>query len=78
MGLESGTTPYTSVATIGLVGGSLMEGPVGRKLIQRRALPPENADDAEDILIEDEVHHKRSVHGYAPAAYQIVIAMGSG
>lgn len=55
-----------------------MEGPVGRKLIQRRALPPENADDAEDFLIEDEVHHKRSVHGYAPAAYQIVIAMGSG
>ena len=78
MGLESGTTLCTAAATFGLVGGSLMGGPVGRRLIQKHNLKPKDTDDNEEILLEDEMRHKRSVKGYAPAAYQLVIAMGIG
>ena len=78
MGLESGTTLCTAAATFGLVGGSLMGGPVGRRLIQKHSLKPKDESEAEVILVEDEVHHKRSAKGYAPAAYQLIIAMGLG
>lgn len=78
MGLEGATTLCTAAATFGLVGGSLMGGPIGRKLIQKHNLKPKDSNADEKLLIEDEVKHRRSVKGYAPAAYQLVIAMGLG
>ena len=81
-GLEGGTTLCTAAATFGLVAGSLMGGPVGRRLIKVHGLKPREEDaevlSEESILIEDEEKHRRSVKGYAPAAYQLVIAMGLG
>ena len=47
-------------------------------LIQKHNLNPKDESEAEVILAEDEVHHKRHVKGYAPAAYQLIIAMGIG
>lgn len=78
LGLPSATTLATAAATFGLVAGSLMGGPVGRRLIEKHDLlkTAEPADTAS--IEEDEQKHRRRARGYAPAAYQIVIAMGIG
>ena len=80
MGLEGATTLCTAAATFGLVAGSLMGGPVGRRLIHKHSLKPKEIEDdqEESVLAEDIAKHKRSVKGYAPAAYQLFIAMGIG
>ncbi|MCX4265697.1 MAG: sodium:glutamate symporter, partial [Firmicutes bacterium] len=68
----------TAAATFGLLAGSLMGGPLGRRLIIQHDLlkTTVQADDSE--LIADEKKHHRSSRNYAPAAYQIAIAMGLG
>ncbi|MBO4350060.1 MAG: sodium:glutamate symporter, partial [Proteobacteria bacterium] len=80
MGLEGATTLCTAAATFGLVAGSLMGGPVGRRLIHKHSLKPKETEDEqeESVLAEDIAKHKRSVKGYAPAADQLFIAMGIG
>ena len=78
LGVTGAMTLCTAAATFGLIMGSLMGGPIGRRLIEKRDLlkTAENADDT--VLVEDEKKHIRSVSMYAPAAYQIAIAMGVG
>lgn len=78
LGLEGATTLCTAAATFGLISGSLMGGPLGRRLILKHDLLKTVVPLDEGPLIEDEKKHHRSVHGYAPAAYQIAIAMGIG
>ena len=78
LGISGASTLCTAAATFGLVAGSLMGGPIGRRLILKHD-PLKTAvmeDDA--TLVEDEKKHKRSVSMYAPATYQIAIAMGLG
>ncbi|MBR1579035.1 MAG: sodium/glutamate symporter [Selenomonadaceae bacterium] len=78
LGLDGATTLCTAAATFGLVTGSLMGGPLGRRLILGNDLL-KTAIDADDTpLIEEEKKHRRSVSMYAPASYQLVIAMGLG
>lgn len=77
-GIEGATTFCTAAATFGLIIGSLMGGPVARRLIIKHdLLKGVSAEDA-SILEEEEHKHHRSVSMYAPAAYQIAIAMGIG
>ncbi len=78
LGLVGATTLCTAAATFGLLAGSLMGGPLGRRLIIKHDLlkTTVQADDSE--LIADEKKHHRSSRNYAPAAYQIAIAMGLG
>ncbi len=77
-GIEGATTFCTAAATFGLIAGSLMGGPVARRLIVRhKLLDGVHAEDA-TMLEEEEQKHHRSVSMYAPAAYQIAIAMGIG
>ena len=78
LGLVGATTLCTAAATFGLLAGSLMGGPLGRRLILKHDLlkTAVQADDAE--LVADEKKHHRSSRNYAPAAYQIAIAMGLG
>ncbi len=78
LGLEGATTLCTAAATFGLIGGSLMGGPLGRRLIIKHNLLETAVLEDDSILVEDEQKHRRSVRGYAPAAYQIAIAMGAG
>lgn len=78
LGLTGATTLCTAAATFGLVAGSLMGGPVGRRLILKHDLLKTAVDADETPLEEEERKHHRSVSMYAPAAYQIVIAMGIG
>ena len=78
LGLEGATTLCTAAATFGLVAGSLMGGPVGRRLILKHDLLKTAVDADDTPLVEEERKHHRSVSMYAPATYQLVIAMGVG
>ena len=55
-----------------------MGGPIGRKLILKHDLLKTVVPEDDSILVEDEQKHHRSVSMYAPAAYQLAIAMGIG
>ena len=78
LGQEGATTLCTAAATFGLVAGSLMGGPLGRRLILKHNLLKTAVNEDDSVLVEDEKKHHRSVSMYAPAAYQIAIAMGIG
>lgn len=78
LGLAGATTLCTAAATFGLIAGSLMGGPLGRRLILKHDLLKTAVPVDKGPLVEDEKKHHRSIHGYAPAAYQIAIAMGIG
>ena len=78
LGLVGATTLCTAAATFGLVAGSLMGGPLGRRLILGKDLLKTAVKADETPLVEEEKKHERSVSMYAPAAYQLAIAMGLG
>jgi ESS family glutamate:Na+ symporter len=78
LGLVGATTLCTAAATFGLVTGSLMGGPLGRRLILGKDLLKTAIKADETPLVEEEKKHVRSVSMYAPAAYQLAIAMGVG
>ena len=78
LGLVGATTLCTAAATFGLVAGSLMGGPLGRRLILGKDLLRTAVKADETPLVEEEKKHERSVSMYAPAAYQLAIAMGVG
>lgn len=77
-GLEGATTMCTAAATFGLLAGSLMGGPLGNRLICRHDLLKTAVPADPTPLEEEEEKHHRSVSMYAPAAYQIALAMGIG
>ncbi len=78
LGVSGATTLCTAAATFGLVAGSLMGGPLGRRLIVQHDLLKTAVAEDETPLVEEEEKKHRSVSMYAPAAYQIAIAMGLG
>ncbi len=78
LGVSGATTLCTAAATFGLVAGSLMGGPLGRRLIVKHDLLKTAVAEDETPLVEEEEKKHRSVSMYAPAAYQIAIAMGLG
>lgn len=77
-GIKGATTVCTAAATFGLIIGSTMGGPIGRRLILKHDLLKTAVSEDPSILEEDEQKHHRSVSMYAPAAYQLAIAMGIG
>ena len=78
LGLPSASTLCTAAATFGLIGGSLMGGPLGRRLILKHDLLKTAVAGDNTILVEDEEKHERSISMYAPAVYQLALAMGIG
>ena len=78
LGISGASTLCTAAATFGLVTRSLMGGPIGRRLILKHDLLKTAVMEDDATLVEDEKKHKRSVSMYAPATYQIAIAMGLG
>ena len=78
LGLEGAATLCTAAATFGLIGGSLMGGPLGRRLILKHNLL-KTAIPVEDVLpAHAEEETGGPIKGYASAAYQLAIAMGVG
>lgn len=78
LGLDSALTLCTASATFGLVIGSLMGGPLARRLILKHDLLKTAVQTDDSVLVEDELKHRRKASLYAPAAYQLAIAMGLG
>lgn len=77
LGVTGATTICTAAATFGLVAGSLMGGPLGRKLILKNNLLDKVKEDA-SVVSEKTEEKRNAVSKYAPAVYQIAIAMGIG
>lgn len=78
LGVSGATSLCTAAATFGLICGSLMGGPLGQRLIRRHNLLATVQKGDETPLVEEEVKKHRAVNMYAPAAYQIAVAMGLG
>ncbi|MCQ2090145.1 MAG: sodium/glutamate symporter [Fibrobacter sp.] len=77
-GMEGATTLCTAAATFGLVAGSLMGGPLGRKLILKRDLLKSAKVEDKTELKEEQSKYRRSAKRYSTAAFQLAIAMGVG
>jgi len=77
-GMEGATTLCTAAATFGLVAGSLMGGPLGRKLIIKRDLLKSAKVEDKTELKEEQSKYRRSAKRYSTAAFQLAIAMGFG
>lgn len=78
LGITGATTVATAAATFGLVAGSLVGGPIGNRLIKKKDLLKTRVPVDDSALVEEEEKHHRSISQYAPAAYQLAIAMGLG
>lgn len=77
-GISGATTVCTAAATFGLVAGSLMGGPIGNRLIKKHILLETIKNDDDTLLVEEEEKHERHFSMYAPAVFQLIIAVGIG
>lgn len=77
-GISGTTTVCTAAATFGLVAGSLMGGPIGNRLIKKHNLLETIKNDDDTLLVEEEEKHERHFSMYAPAVFQLIIAVGIG
>ena len=76
--IQGATTICTAAATFGLIMGSLIGGPIGKRLIEKRNLMDTVATEDDSLLIEDEEKHKRHTNMYATAVFQLILAIGLG
>lgn len=77
-GISGATTVCTAATTFGLIAGSLMGGPVGNRLIKKHNLLDTIKTEDDSLLVEDEEKHERHFSMYAPAVFQLIIAVGLG
>ena len=77
-GISGATTVCTAAATFGLVAGSLMGDPIGNRLIKKHNLLETIKNDDDTLLVEEEEKHERHFSMYAPAVFQLIIAVGIG
>ena len=78
LGVAGASTLCTAAATFGLIAGSLMGGPLGRKLILKHDLLRTVVDADDTFLEEEEEKHEKNYSMYASAVYQLVLAIGIG
>ena len=77
-GVQGATTVCTAAATFGLIAGSLMGGPIGNRLIKKHNLIATIKTEDDSLLVEEEEKHERHFSMYAPAVFQLIIAVGLG
>lgn len=77
-GVSGATTVCTAAATFGLIAGSLMGGPIGNRLIKKHNLLGTIKTEDDSFLVEEEEKHERHFSMYAPAVFQLIIAVGIG
>ncbi len=77
-GLTGATTVCTAAATFGLIAGSLIGGPIGNSLITKKDLLKTAVEEDDTMLVEEEEKHERQYSNYAPAVFQVIIAIGIG
>lgn len=76
--IDGATTICTAAATFGLICGSLIGGPLGKRLIEKRNLLETAIPEDDSLLIEEEEKHERHTNMYAAAVFQLILAIGLG
>ena len=76
--ISGATTICTAAATFGLIAGSLVGGPIGKKLIEKKNLADTIVPEDDSLLVEEEEKHERNTTMYAAAVFQIILAIGLG
>ncbi len=77
-GVSGASTLCTAGATFGLIAGSMMGGPIGKRLIEKRDLLDTVVQEDDSLLVEEEKKHERHTSMYPAAVFQLIIAMGIG
>lgn len=78
LNINGATTICTAAATFGLIFGSLIGGPLGKRLIEKHSLLNTTANEDDSLLVEDEKKHERHTNMYADAVFQLILAIGVG
>ena len=78
LNIKGATTICTAAATFGLIFGSLIGGPLGKRLIEKHNLLNTAANDDDSLLVEDEKKHERHTNMYADSVFQLILAIGVG
>lgn len=78
LNIKGATTICTAAATFGLIFGSLIGGPLGKRLIEKHSLLNTTANEDDSLLVEDEKKHERHTNMYADAVFQLILAIGIG
>ena len=77
-GISGATTLCTAAATYGLIAGSMIGGPIGRRLIEKHKLLDTAVQEDDSLLVEEEMKHERHTTMYPAASFQLIVAMGIG
>ena len=77
-GISGATTLCTAAATYGLIAGSMIGGPIGRRLIEKHKLLDTVVQEDDSLLVEEEIKHERHASMYPSAVFQLIIAIGIG
>lgn len=78
LGVTGATTVCTAAATYGLIAGSMMGGPLGSHLIEKKNLLATAIPEDDTLLVEEEKKHTRHTTMYPAATFQLILAMGIG
>ena len=76
--VSGATTLCTAAATFGLITGSLIGGPIGKSLVEKKNLITTAVAEDDSLLVEDEKKHTRHTSRYAAAVFQLILAIGLG
>lgn len=76
--ISGATTICTAAATFGLIFGSLIGGPLGKRLIEKHNLLSTVSVEDDSLLVEDEKKHERHTNMYPSAVFQLILAIGLG
>ena len=76
--VSGATTLCTAAATFGLITGSLIGGPIGKSLVEKKNLISTAVAEDDSLLVEDEKKHTRHTSMYAAAVFQLILAIGLG
>ena len=78
LNIKGATTICTAAAPFGLIFGSLIGGPLGKRLIEKHSLLNTAANEDDSLLVEDEKKHERHTNMYADSVFQLILAIGVG
>lgn len=78
LNIKGATTICTAAATFGLIFGSQIGGPLGKRLIEKHSLLNTAANEDDSLLVEDEKKHERHTNMYADSVFQLILAIGVG
>lgn len=76
--IDGATTICTAAATFGLICGSLIGGPLGKRLIEKKNLLETAIPEDDSLLVEEEEKHERHTNMYPAAVFQLILAIGLG